>query len=111
MQLDEAEREIFDEICDNFAAKYGEDVAFAFYKLHREFANKLGHKHFPSREFHDQRLYRLLCSDKFNGISLHQIFQTLEKEIGIRERAFYNFYHHYFIPRRKEETKKARLLK
>ena len=105
MKLDEAEREIFDQIKNKFTKEFGVGTAYAVYRLHREFANKLGKTVFPSREFRDSLLYDELSSSRFNGISIHQIFLMLKDEIGICERTFYSFYHNYYIPRRKEERK------
>lgn len=105
MKLDEAEREIFCEIQQEFVAEFGEKALFGVYRMHRKFSNRLGFKNFPTKESRDSLLYNILSSPRFDGVSLHQVFLELEKEIGIQERTFYSFYHNYFIPRRKEERK------
>lgn len=105
MKLDVAEREIFCEIQEEFVAEFGERALFAVYRMHRKFSNKLGFKNFPTKESRDNLLYNILNSPKFTGVSLHQVFLKLEKEIGIQERTFYSFYHNYYIPRKKEERK------
>ncbi|MDQ7818659.1 MAG: hypothetical protein RDU14_16660 [Melioribacteraceae bacterium] len=110
MKLDEAEQKIFCEIQQEFVDEYGEGALFAVYRMHRQFSNKLGFKNFPTKEVRDNLLYNILESDRFNGVSLHQVFLALEKEIGIRESTFYSFYHNYFIPRKKEERKQIRRL-
>lgn len=103
MKLDEAEREIFCKIQKEFVDEYGEKALFAVYRMHRKFSNKLGFKNFPTREIRDNLLYDILESGRFAGVSLHQIFLDLEKEIGITETTFYKFYHDYYLPRKKEK--------
>jgi hypothetical protein len=109
MKLDEAEREIFCEIQQEFINEFGEKALFAVYRMHRKFSNRLGFKNFPTKESRDSLLYDILSSERFAGASLHQIFLELEKEMGIRESTFYSFYHNYFIPRKKEERKRSLL--
>jgi len=103
MKLDEAEREIFSEILQEFIDEFGERVLFAVYRMHRELSSRLGYKNFPTREVRDTLLYKIISDPRFFGISLHQVFLTLDEEIGIPEAMFYKFYHNYYIPLKKEE--------
>ena len=106
MKLNEAEREIFCEIHQEFINEFGEKALFAVCRMHRKFSNKLGFKNFPTKEVRDTLLYKKISEPKFIGVSLHKIFLSLQEEIGIPERTFYDFYHSYYIPREKEERKK-----
>ena len=103
MKLDEAEREIFCEILQEFIDEFGERVLFAVYRMHREFTNRIGFKNFPIREVRDTLLYKIISDQRFIGVSLHQVFLTLGEEIGIPEAMFYKFYHNYYIPRKKKK--------
>jgi hypothetical protein len=107
MKLDEAEREIFIKIIDEFVNEYGERALFAVYRMHRQFSNKLGFKNFPTKELKDNLLFNILSGERFTGVPLHQVFLQLAKEMTIKERAFYNFYHDYYIPRKKEERRNS----
>ena len=103
MKLDEAEREIFCKITDEFVNEYGERALFAIYRMHRELSSRLGYKNFPVREVRDTLLYKIISDPRFIGVSLHQVFLTLNEEIGIPETTFYKFYHNYYIPHNKKK--------
>lgn len=107
MKLDEAEREIFCEIQKEFVDEFGERALMAIYRMHRKFAKQLGFKNFPASDLKDLLLFNMVESERFKGVPLHEIFHSLQKEIGIKEATFYKFYHNYYIPRKKEERKSS----
>lgn len=111
MKLDEAEREIFDKIAQEYIDEFGIKPLMAVYRLHRKYSNKLCYKNFPTRELRDHLLFIQLKDKRFEGLSLHQIALILKSEVGISEKSFYNFYHQYYIPRLREENKLQQCLK
>ena len=111
MKLDEAEREIFDKLTQEYIDEFGIRPLMAVYRLHRKYSNKLCYKDFPVRELRDHLLFIQLKDPRFEGLSFHQIAATLKDEVGISEKSFYNFYHQYYKPRLKEESKQRRCLK
>lgn len=105
MKLDEAEREIFDQLIKNFTDQNGFEVLKNIYKLHRQLTNELCLPYFPITEIRNHLLYLEFTSGKYTGMSLHQIAIHCKKEIGISERKFYDFYHEYYLPRLKQEKR------
>ena len=106
MKLDEAEREIFDEIQQEFVNEFSEAVLFGIYKMHRKLSKQLGLKNFPISDLKDLLLFNMLQAERFKGMQLHDIFLCLQDEFGIKEWTFYKFYHSYCIPLKNEERKR-----
>jgi hypothetical protein len=107
MKLDEAEREIFCEIQQEFVDEFGVSAMMAVYRMHREFVKRLGYKNFPASDLKDLLLFNMLESERFKGFPLREIFLCLQNELGIKEATFYSFYHDYYLPRKKEKKKSS----
>ncbi len=93
MQLNEADREIFNEIIDDFLKKYGEregrEILKEIYRLHRKLSVKLDITHFPATHIFYHILNKEFNDNIYQGLSFKKI---AEKE-GISLKTLYNFFH------------------